>query len=246
MNPIFKKVTSAGTVLACAAALTVSGALTVCASDEIDESIRSALVTTAEGLTNSIIVLPDEDINNYLESGDDFTVNAMNSWLAAREELGDLVELQETEVEMSDGQYIATVPADFSGYDAEFVYVFEESGTPVSMSVDVQYPLSVTLERAALNTLMGLGTVFIMLLFLSFVISLFKFVPGLVEGKKNQPASAPAPAPAPVPAAVPVEEVVPDDTELIAVIAAAIAASEGTATDGFVVRSIRKINHKKW
>ena len=244
MNPIFKKVTSTGTVLACAAALTVSGAMTAWASEEIDENIRSALVTTSEGLTNSIIVLPDEDINNYLESGDDFTVNAMNSWLSAREELGDFVELQETEVEMSDGQYIATVPADFSGYDAEFVYVFEESGTPVSMSVDVQYPLSVTLERAALNTVMGLGTVFIMLLFLSFVISLFKFVPGLVEGKKNQP--APAPAPAPVPAAVPVEEVVPDDTELIAVIAAAIAASEGTATDGFVVRSIRKINHKKW
>ena len=33
--------------------------------------------------------------------------------------------------------------------------------------------------------------------------------------------------------------------ELIAVIAAAIAASEGTSTDGFVVRSIRKINRKK-
>ena len=32
---------------------------------------------------------------------------------------------------------------------------------------------------------------------------------------------------------------------LIAVIAAAIAASEGTSTDGFVVRSIRKINRKK-
>ena len=49
-------------------------------------------------------------------------------------------------------------------------------------------------------------------------------------------------APAPV-AAVPVQEA--DNSELIAVIAAAIAASEGTSTDGFVVRSIRKINRKK-
>ena len=31
-----------------------------------------------------------------------------------------------------------------------------------------------------------------------------------------------------------------DDTELIAVIAAAIAASENTSTDSFVVRSIRR------
>ena len=35
------------------------------------------------------------------------------------------------------------------------------------------------------------------------------------------------------------EELV-DDTELVAVIAAAIAAYEGTSTDGFVVRSIRR------
>ena len=36
---------------------------------------------------------------------------------------------------------------------------------------------------------------------------------------------------------------VSDDLELVAVIAAAIAASEGAAsTDGFVVRSIRKVN----
>ena len=46
-------------------------------------------------------------------------------------------------------------------------------------------------------------------------------------------------AAAPVQAAVVEEE--SDDLELVAVIAAAIAASEGAvSTDGFVVRSIRK------
>ena len=60
---------------------------------------------------------------------------------------------------------------------------------------------------------------------------------------KKEEAAAPAPAPVPV-AAAPVQEET-DNSELIAVIAAAIAASEGTTTDGFVVRSIRKINRKK-
>ena len=42
------------------------------------------------------------------------------------------------------------------------------------------------------------------------------------------------------------EEDVTDDLELVAVIAAAIAASEGqTSTDGFVVRSIRKVNRRR-
>ena len=60
--------------------------------------------------------------------------------------------------------------------------------------------------------------------------------------KKAAEEAASAPTPAPV-AAAPVQEA--DNSELLAVIAAAIAASEGTSTDGFVVRSIRKINRKK-
>ena len=58
---------------------------------------------------------------------------------------------------------------------------------------------------------------------------------------KNAPVQEPAPVqPAPEPA---VQDIAPqlDDTELIAVIAAAIAAAEGTlAADGFVVRSIKR------
>ena len=37
-----------------------------------------------------------------------------------------------------------------------------------------------------------------------------------------------------------------DDLELVAVIAAAIAAAEGTSTDSFVVRSIRRRPSNKW
>ena len=37
-----------------------------------------------------------------------------------------------------------------------------------------------------------------------------------------------------------------DDLELIAVITAAIAAQEGTGTDGFVVRSIRRRPLNNW
>ena len=39
---------------------------------------------------------------------------------------------------------------------------------------------------------------------------------------------------------------VTEDEELVAVIAAAIAAAEGTTTDGFVVRSIRRRPSNKW
>ena len=63
--------------------------------------------------------------------------------------------------------------------------------------------------------------------------------------KKEAPVKAPADnQPTAAPAAVE-EEDVTDDTELVAVIAAAIAAYEGTSVEGLVVRSIRKINRNE-
>ena len=42
------------------------------------------------------------------------------------------------------------------------------------------------------------------------------------------------------------QEQLTDDTEPVAVIAAAIAAYEGTSADGFQVRSIKRASTKKW
>ena len=67
--------------------------------------------------------------------------------------------------------------------------------------------------------------------------------PGSAAAKKKEEKEA-APAPVPVPAAAPAAPAY-DDKELVAVITAAIAASEGTSPSGFVVRSIRKINRKR-
>lgn len=216
------------------------------ADSEIDETIKTQILMTAEGLTDTIIPLSEEEIDAYMESGDEFTMGAMTAWEGAKDEVGELVETGETEVEYSNRQYTATIPVDFEKLDAKFVYVFEDVDgvvTPVSVAVDVQYPLSTTMKNAAMNTLMGLGTVFAVLVLLIVIISAFKFIPGSSAGKKEKKETAPAPVPVPAPVQQAAE--VYDDTELIAVIAAAIAAAEGTTTDGFVVRSIRKIKRPR-
>lgn len=245
MKHILKKMSSCLTAVLCAASLTMAGATVVCAEEEIDEAVKTQLLMTAEGLTETIIPLSDEQIDSYMESGDEFTMGAMEAWEGSKEEVGEKSEKQDdagkTEIEFANDQYTVTVPVLFEKADANFVYVFDKNGMPISMSVDVKYPMGVTLQHAGLNTLMGIGTVFVMLIFLSFIIYLFKFVPVLFGEKKEKKEEAKAPAAV---AAVPVQEET-DDTELIAVISAAIAASEGTSTDGFVVRSIRKVNRKK-
>ena len=105
-----------------------------------------------------------------------------------------------------------------------------------------------SMKKAGLNTLIGMGVVFVVLILISFIISLFGYIPKIQAALDKKKASASeVPAAAPVAAPV-VEEVVDysDDLELVAVIAAAIAAYEGeTSTDGFVVRSIRKVNKRR-
>ena len=128
-----------------------------------------------------------------------------------------------------------------------------------------------------MNTLIGMGVVFLVLIFISWIISLFKYInvfEAKMKGQEKQekpaaPARAAAPAPAPVqpapapaPAAAPVQAAAPavsnaapayeyedvsGDLELISVIAAAIAASEGkSAANGLVVRSIKRVSRRSW
>ena len=130
-------------------------------------------------------------------------------------------------------------------------FVYNQKLKLESMTVDGKYSMGEVLEKAGLNTVLGMGTVFVVLIFISLIISLFRFIPALEEAWKNR-----GKKPAKEAEAVVVEEAtqsasaeaedVTDDTELVAVIAAAIAEYEGTGTDGFVVRSIRRRPSNKW
>ena len=115
-----------------------------------------------------------------------------------------------------------------------------------------------TMMRALLNTLMGMGTVFLVLIFISLVISLFKYIPRLQarmenrrmrkreEARRKEP-DRPAPKRPELPAEPEAEEEdLVYDGELVAVITAAILAYEGSpvSADRLVVRSIKRVRTK--
>lgn len=107
-----------------------------------------------------------------------------------------------------------------------------------SVTISPDYDMSELMTKAALNTVLGMGTVFAVLILISILISSFNLIPKIQKKFQKKPeleeTSQAAVQTAPV---TTVKE--EDDTELIAVIAAAIAASEGAASaDGYVVRSI--------
>lgn len=186
----------------------------------------------------------------FLQAGFRFTpdsfLGAIESWKAGVEECGEFVSCGDYSFEASADSLVVSVPATFAERDAEVTFTFDDKLYLESTTVNAKYTLPEILKKAGINTLLGMGTVFAVLILISFIISLFKYI-GKIENRTKQSADAGQAAPVQVAATpAPAVEEVQDDLELIAVISAAIAAAEGTGTDGFVVRSIRRRPSNKW
>lgn len=208
--------------------------------------IGTAACGKADQVQESQMQIDEASLINY----SDQVVNALNeivtggisSWESAMSDLGAYNGVTDHKVEIGSDEAIVEASVSGADHNAVVTLIINDQGSLSSITVNVERSMGELMLNAALNTLMGMGTVFIILILISLLIGCFKFIPQIQEkfSKKNkQPAAAPAAAP--VVAAPVEEEEETSDEELIAVIAAAIAASEGsTSTDGFVVRSIRR------
>ncbi|MBE5040652.1 OadG family protein [Ructibacterium gallinarum] len=98
------------------------------------------------------------------------------------------------------------------------------------------------LGEGLMVTVIGLIIVFAVLIILMLVMMLMKVVFYKPQNDSHHVPSQQVPAPAPVPAA-PVEESNMDETELIAVLTAAVAASLNTSTYHLNIKSYRRIEN---
>lgn len=208
----------------------------------MEQSIEQSLLQLSQ--------MTDEQMEQYKESNDSSVSILFNTWDQVREELGAFESVDSYTVDESDNIITFDLDANYSdvteGSKVTVEYKVDMKNQTSSANWDVKYPLSKSIREAGLNTLLGLGTVFVVLIFLSFLIGQIHWIPDLIYGKKKEKEAAEKAAPAAA-ASAPAAEEAPeaeeevDDLELVAVISAAVAAYEGTtSTDGFVVRSIRK------
>ena len=191
-------------------------------------------------------------------TGDEATASIYEAQLEAREDMGELKNVNMDEgsvVLLEDGSYTVVIPVDFTEGTKKYVMninmatqQIQAEFTDMSAGVVEDTSMGALLKTATVYTVIGIGTVFLVLIFISILISCFKYIHAWEEGKKK--AAAPAPAPkAAAPAVKPVAAApavtgpdLSDDAELVAVMTAAIAAYEGSATsNGLVVRSIRRV-----
>lgn len=176
-------------------------------------------------------------VENYADQLDEGTVELYSKSGDFQKDYGKMEKKVKTTFTInSDSATVNETILTDSGKKMVFTVTFDEEGNISSWNIDKYESLSDIMGRAGLNTIMSMCIVFVMLIFIALIIAQFKHINNMqnkqVETVKDEPVPTPV-------VAEPVEEELMDDTELIAVIAAAIAAaSETESTDGLVIRSI--------
>ena len=247
--------------------LTACGSTTP-AADEITydqaylQSVADFLVANWDSMTDEQIdtyaTVDEEEAQELLDgyslpfTPDAFTT-AFSGYEGNEKELGAYVSTDGYEVSVDKDEITLVTHLTYENRTADLNIVFNKKSVAQTVTLDPNYSLGEILEKALMNTILGMGTVFSVLIFISLVIYCFNFIPAIQEKfsrkKENGKAAAPAPAAAPAketvqPAAA--EEETVDEGELVAAITAAICAYTGSSSDGFVVRSIRRADSAKW
>ncbi|MCI8408176.1 MAG: hypothetical protein HFJ09_02750 [Lachnospiraceae bacterium] len=170
-------------------------------------------------------------------------------WDALKKEAGEAGQITEYILsEDKNGNINASAVGKYENGSLKFTLLLDKDLNMLSDIAVQEYEApteKASFAKAGTNTVMSISIVFVVLIFIAFVIYLLKFIPRLFGlDKKDEPKEEVA---APV-VEIPVEEDVTDDTELVAVITAAIMASMGdeAPADGLVVSSIKRRTGSKW
>ncbi len=248
--------------------LTCVFALTACGNSKAKKAsfdyTESDLVSAVTTNTETVAEWEDKTIDDAMEQYDDSDESeaalkkGLEQFKAARKEAGEFVGFyldkdenpKYTLTEDTDSVTIK-LKAQFKKRDVNITYTFgmiDKNLSITSMTYEPKYTIGETMKKAALNTVMGMGTVIIVLVFLSLLIGLFKYVgkaEKAIADKKNSKKDTAVDNT--VEQITTKEEIeTTNDEELVAVITAAIATSSQTSGDGFVVRSIKRVQNRNW
>lgn len=225
-----------------------------------EDSLMDSLAEDAPSFLSEVYTSSDEKLDSSRKQGGFYEV-LVRSWYEDREVTGEFKEVLSTEAEQSsDGkQIITTSVVEFENYTSDVVMYFDaKTGSPVNYVMNIRYSMKEKMTQAAQNMAVGLIVVFAVLVFLMFIIFLFRL---LSPSKKKEPrketipslhekASAPEEVVSMISPRPETETACADNSEeeIAAVIAAAVAAAsaESPAAGGYVVRSVRRGSRSVW
>lgn len=199
------------------------------------------LQSSAQSTIATLLSLTDEDKANYLAGGQELTVNLITRWDEACEGVGAYVGLDEFTVTKSGKTLTTDQKVMFEERPVIVSFIYKYSTMELEdVNINAVQTLGEKMSNAGMNTVMGIGTVFVILILICLIIYAFRLIPYFMNRKQKGAETAVSAVDSPVVEQIVAREARTDDLELTAVIAAAIAAASGTSTDDFVVRSIKR------
>lgn len=193
------------------------------------------------------VEIPEELIQSFGEEFATKLITECPNYKKLKDSLGDFVKESSIKIEYVDGNASVIYTAEYENNKLVQTTLFDSKRRLLSLDYEQYRTFTQIIQKALMNTLMGMGVVFAVLIFISFIIYLLKFVPVIIDklSGKNKVTTV---VKTPVIPVMEEDEEEADDGELVAVITAAIMAgmSEEEKANGLVVRSIRKINKSKW
>lgn len=114
-----------------------------------------------------------------MQGMNDKTIEFYNSWVKTREDLGALKSIDKEDVRVSDETGTLCTIAINATYETRtcaFELVIDDDFNLDSGAINPTYTTGEKMEKAVLNTVLGMGTVFIVLIFISYIISLLQHV----------------------------------------------------------------------
>lgn len=184
------------------------------------------------------------------DSLDEETLASFQAWAQIKDKVGEYVGVVSGEVSQENGIVSITYITSYEKGKVKFSFSYDQEGYVTDYTIEeyieVQEPLGKRIKTACINSLMCITIVFCVLVFIALCISLFRFIPVLL-GEKKQKQDKEVEGTKEVVQESQYEEVT-DDTELVAVITAAIMASMGeeAPADGLVISSIKRRTGSKW
>lgn len=259
-------------VFACLCVLTACGSASAGAQEEIPEETRTNLYS----LTENTVQQMDEIVSAQLiEDQKSYAVvyNGLNSWESAKEEIGAIDFSADADnngtadcfVEKGistddESNYIVTVGVKGEKRNADVVITYtKDISDYVNIATNVEYSFRELIQQAGMNTLLGMGTTFAVLILLCLIIAAFGKILATAAEKRAEaqrckmqeelekkaaaagsvstkaeslPQGSAAPAAAGLPAAGTAG--ITDEGTLVAVMAAAVAAYEEEKNGGFI------------
>ena len=195
-------------------------------------------------LISSLTGYSSSDLDSLLSDSsslDEKTSNMVQKWKETVADIGDYQGTGEFSVDKSGNTLTTDQILHFEKRDVDFQVVINYTDMSITgYSVEPVYSLGEKMEKAGMNTVISMCVVFAVLILISLIIYSFKIFPYLEKKKQEKSETSVAKDPVVTQIEQKEEQQLADDNELVAVIAAAIAASTGTSTSDFVVRSINR------